>query len=54
MEREVDLLKETKREREREGKEEDGMEDRGGVIPSCNLVFPRPHCPWAVVPPSSN
>lgn len=25
-----------------------------GVIPSCNLVFPQPFCPWAAVPPSSN
>lgn len=50
------MLKETERERERarEGKEEDGMEGEGGVIPSCNLVFPRPYCPWAAVPPSSN
>lgn len=42
-----------KRETEREGKE-NRKECRGGVIPSCYLVFPRPYCPWAAVPPSSN
>lgn len=43
------------RERKREVREGGGW-NRGwrGVIPSCNLVFPRPFCPWAAVPPSSN
>jgi len=52
------LLKETEREREgnkEREKEEAGMENEyGGVIPFCNLVFPRPCCPCAAVPPSSN
>lgn len=45
-------------ERKREVREGGGWNRgwRGGgvVIPSCNLVFPRPFCPWAAVPPSSN
>lgn len=48
------------REEESEREKERGKRGRRkgkrveGVIPSCNLAFPQPFCPWAAVPPSSN